>query len=97
MHPPSQIVRPVYGALPETGYVRLAHLHGNPKLGIPGILPWSTATTWRKVKAGLFPAPVRLSERVTAWEAEAIRIWLHEQSKSNPDNAEPKPTHCRSV
>ncbi|KWR88597.1 AlpA family transcriptional regulator [Cupriavidus sp. IDO] len=57
------------GKLPETGYVRQSQL-------IPAILPFSSATLWRKVKAGTFPKPVKLSERVTAWDASSIREYL---------------------
>lgn len=63
-----------YGALPATGFVRLADLRP--------ILPFSDRTTWRKVREGTFPAPVKLSERITAWRAEAIRQWLDEQSQA---------------
>ncbi len=58
--------------LPSTGYVRQAQL-------IPHIIPISSATLWRKVKAGQFPAPVKLSERVTAWEVGAVRRWMAER------------------
>jgi hypothetical protein len=47
-----------------------------PRLGRPAILPWSSATLWRKVKNGEFVAPVKLSEGVTAWPVEAVRAWL---------------------
>lgn len=57
------------GKLPETGYVRQSQL-------IPYVLPISSATLWRKVKAGTFPAPVKLSTRVTAWRVEAVREYL---------------------
>ncbi|AJG21104.1 helix-turn-helix transcriptional regulator [Cupriavidus basilensis] len=57
------------GTLPETGYVRQSHL-------IPAILPFSGTTLWRKVKDGTFPAPVKLSPRVTAWPVDAIREYL---------------------
>ncbi len=65
--------------LPQTGYVRLPLLVGDSKIGTPGILPFSASTLWRRVRAGTFPAPVKLSERVTAWKAEHIRQWLDEQ------------------
>lgn len=55
--------------LPAAGFVRLAQL-------VPSIIPISTATLWRKVKAGKFPAPVKLSERVTAWQVADVRKWL---------------------
>ncbi len=47
-----------------------------PRDGQPGIVPFSSATLWRKVKAAEFPAPVKLSERVTAWRVEDVRAWL---------------------
>ena len=54
------------GSLPETGYVRQSQL-------IPGIFPFSSATLWRKVKAGTFPQPVKLGPRITAWRVQDIR------------------------
>jgi Prophage CP4-57 regulatory protein (AlpA) len=54
------------GALPETGYVRQSQL-------IPVIFPFSSATLWRKVKAGTFPKPVKLGPRITAWRVQDIR------------------------
>lgn len=63
-----------YGALPVTGFVRLADLRQ--------IIPLSDSTIWRRVRQGTFPAPVKLSERVTAWKAEAIRQWLDEQGQA---------------
>ena len=47
-----------------------------PRAGSVAILPWSSATLWRKVKAREFVAPVRLSAGVTAWRVEAVRNWL---------------------
>ena len=55
--------------LPATGYIRQSQL-------IPNIVPFSSATLWRKVKTGSFPSPVKLSERITAWRVEDIRAWL---------------------
>ena len=58
--------------LPDSGYLRQAQL-------IPSVVPFSSATLWRKCKAGDFPKPVKLSERVTAWEVGAVRHWLEAQ------------------
>jgi prophage regulatory protein len=55
--------------LPTTGYIRQAQL-------VPGIIPFSPATLWRKVKANEFPHPVKLSARVTAWKVEDVRAWM---------------------
>jgi prophage regulatory protein len=54
------------GSLPESGYVRQSQL-------IPSIFPFSSATLWRKVKAGTFPKPIKLGPRITAWRVEDIR------------------------
>ena len=60
-----------YGALPVTGFVR--------QPAVLACVPFSGTTLWRRVKAGSFPSPVKLSERVTAWRAEDIRQWLAAQ------------------
>lgn len=60
--------------LPTTGYVRQAQLVG--KKGVPGVIPFSPATLWRKVASGDFPKPVKLSPGVTAWKVEEVRAWL---------------------
>jgi prophage regulatory protein len=62
-----------YGALPATGYVRIA--------GLRTIIPLSDSTIWRRVRQGTFPAPVKLSPRVTAWKAEDVRAWLDAQGQ----------------
>ena len=62
-----------FGELPETGYVRQAQL-------IPDIIPFSSATLWREVKAGSFPVPVKLSQRVTAWRVEDVREWMRSRT-----------------
>ena len=77
------------GDLPASGYVRQSQLIGTSKAKAnsrkarkankeqrPPILPFSSPTLWRMVKAGKFPAPVKLSERVTAWRVEDIRAWM---------------------
>ena len=46
------------------------------------VVPYSSATLWRKCKAGQFPKPVKLSERVTAWKVGEIRQFLETQSKA---------------
>ena len=44
-----------------------------------GIVPFSSATLWRKVKAGQFPKPVKLSPGITAWNVKDVRAWLAAQ------------------
>lgn len=62
--------------LPETGYLRLPQIIGNPKanLPIPALIPVSKSTWWAGVKSGRYPQPVRtLGLRITAWRVEDIR------------------------
>lgn len=39
-------------------------------------LPFSAPTLWRKVKAGTFPKPIKLSDNITAWKLEDINAWI---------------------
>ena len=59
--------------LPETGFLRLSQIIGNPDKGIPPIIPVKKSTWWNGVKTGRFPQPVKLGPRVTAWRVEDIR------------------------
>lgn len=59
--------------LPETGLLRIAQICGDPKAGIPPIIPVCRTSWWNGVKAGKYPAPVRLGLRTTCWRAEDIR------------------------
>lgn len=40
------------------------------------MVPLSPATIWRKTRNGSFPPAIKLSERVTAWNREAVEAWL---------------------
>jgi len=42
-------------------------------------LPFSGSTLWRKVRAGDFPAPVKLGPAITAWREREVASWLNEQ------------------
>ena len=47
-----------------------------PSLGI------GRTTLWRWVKEGVFPAPVKLSDRVTVWRVGDVREWLQSKSQA---------------
>jgi len=66
--------------LPETGYVRLPQILGNPKADppTPAIIPVSKSTWWAGVKSGRYPKPVKLSTRCTAWPVSSIRALIEE-------------------
>ena len=69
------------GELPATGYFRQSQL-------IPGIIPFSSATLWRMVKKGTFPAPIKLSQRVTAWRAADVAAWMQARDDAKPEARE---------
>ena len=64
--------------LPETGFLRLPQIIGNPnaKPPVPAIIPVKKSCWWDGVKAGRFPKPVKLGPRVTAWRVEDIRALI---------------------
>lgn len=43
------------------------------------LVPFSPATLWRKVRAGTFVRPVKLSARITAWKRSDVHAWLQER------------------
>ena len=55
-------------------YIRIRELASTPTRD--GMLPVSGATIWRWVRAGKFPAPVRLGAGTTAWPVEAVEAFL---------------------
>ena len=46
------------------------------------IVPVSQATLKRWVRAGKFPAPIKLSENVSAWRAADVHAWVDAQAAS---------------
>jgi prophage regulatory protein len=59
-----------FNRLPDEAFIRK-----NTLIGM-SIVPFSSSTLWRKVRAGEFPKPIRLSEQITAWRVRDIRSWL---------------------
>ena len=69
-----------FDTLPDSAFIRESQLVQRPKRpNTTALLPFSAATLWRKVKTGTFPAPHRLSERVTAWKVGDVRAWIDDQ------------------
>jgi predicted DNA-binding transcriptional regulator AlpA len=50
--------------IPTTGFLRLPQ--------VLEIVPVSRTSWWRGCKNGIYPAPVKLAPRTTAWRAEDI-------------------------
>ena len=61
-------------AVPETGFLRLKQIIGNPKANpaIPGLIPISASAWWQGIKSGRYPPAIKLSPGVTVWRAEDI-------------------------
>lgn len=64
--------------LPETGFLRLPQIIGDPKAEPPirAIIPVKKTCWWEGVRTGRFPKPVKLGPRVTAWRVEDIRALI---------------------
>lgn len=82
---PAAITAPaqaVFDQLPDSAWLRESQLVRSPKNPDSAIapLPFSAPTLWRKVKAGTFPKPHKLSERVTAWNVGTVRAWMTAQA-----------------
>jgi len=61
--------------IPKTGFVRLSQIVGDLNADPPTlpIIPISKSSWWAGVKDGRYPAPFKLSPRVTVWRVEDIR------------------------
>ena len=65
--------------LPETGFLRLRQIIGDPKAEppIPPIIPVKKSCWWEGVKSGRFPKPVKIGNgRGTFWKVEDIRALI---------------------
>ena len=66
-----------FDTLPDGAFIRQSQLVQSPKRPeAQAPLPFSAPTLWRKVKAGTFPKPIKLSDRVTAWKVGDVRAWI---------------------
>lgn len=65
-------------SIPQTGFLRLKQIIGDPKANppIPPIIPVSKSTWWEGVSSGRYCRPVRLSARTVAWSASDIRALI---------------------
>lgn len=64
--------------LPLTGFLRLYQIVGDPKAGIPPLIPICKSAWWIGVRDGRFPSPVKLGPRTTAWKVEDIKALIEE-------------------
>lgn len=57
--------------------IRMSQLCSTPKS--QGKLPVSAPTLWRWIKQGKFPAPFKLGQNTTVWDAGEVAAWIEEQ------------------
>lgn len=62
--------------IPETGFLRIRQIIGDPEAGIAPLIPVGRSAWWRGVKSGIYPAGVKLSAGVTAWRVEEIKALI---------------------
>ncbi len=67
--------------LPSAGFLRLNQILGDPKAGIPAIIPISKSSWWAGIKAGKYPRGLKLSPRTTVWTVESIRALINSTSQ----------------
>ena len=58
--------------VPEKGFLRIWHIIGDEKRGIPPLLPISESSWWKGIKAGRYPKPIKLGERTAVWRVEDV-------------------------
>jgi hypothetical protein len=75
--------------LPETGFLRLKHIIGDPTVNppIPPLIPVSKSTWWVGVKNGMYPKQVRLSRGAVGWRVEDIRALMERLGIAWVENA----------
>ena len=74
---PAKPTQSLFDQLSDSAWVRESQLVRSPnRSNCTAPLPFSSATLWRQVAAGTFPAPKKLSARVTAWEVGSVREWI---------------------
>jgi len=62
--------------IPEIGFLRLSQIIGNPRTGLPPLIPISRSSWWAGVRSGRFPKPVKLGPGTTVWRVEQIRTLI---------------------
>lgn len=69
--------------LPETGYLRINQIIGDPKANPPiqPIIPVGRSAWWIGVKSGMYPRAYKLGKRTTAWRVEDIRKLIEKISQ----------------
>jgi prophage regulatory protein len=70
--------------IPETGFLRLTHIVGDPHAvpPVPAIVPIGKSSWWAGVKTGKYPAAIKLGPKTTVWTVESIRELLEQHKQA---------------
>jgi len=60
------------------------------------LVPWSSTTHWRRVKAGDFPQPVQISPNLIGWYEDEVETWLESRPRGIAELPENLNTKNRS-
>lgn len=74
-------------SLPETGFVRLSQILGNPKATppLPAIIPVSKTTWFKGVREGRYPKPSKkFGVRISAYHVDDIRKFISSAGEVTP-------------
>ncbi|MEI8209906.1 MAG: AlpA family phage regulatory protein [Methylococcales bacterium] len=70
------LLTPQAPQLPEKGFVRIWQIVGDKKKNIPALIPIGKTSFLNGVKSGIYPKPIKLGERTTAWRVGDIRALI---------------------
>jgi prophage regulatory protein len=62
----------------DTGFLREWDIIPNKKRQTKGLIPIGRTSWYAGIKSGKYPAPVKLTERISAWKAEDIAKLIQE-------------------
>ncbi len=65
-------------------YLRVSQIIGNPKKGIPPLIPVSRTFWFEGVRAGRFPRPVYIASKMPLWRADEIAALMATFEEGNP-------------
>lgn len=60
----------------------LNQIVGDKKKGIPPLIPVSRSTFQNNVKAGVYPKPIKLTERLLAWRVTDIQALIDSMTQA---------------
>lgn len=70
--------------IPEEGFLRIGDIIGDKRRGSAGVMPVSRTEWYAGIKAGRYPAPIKLGSRLSVWKVQDIRALIaHIGSRGN--------------